>query len=244
MSRISSDRLVSGDSAVVAAANATDDLGAILAVTFSTDAPAASATDKTITVADGDASGVTGANASDLAREAVGAFAHIRYAFNELLAQLRAKGLEGAHSAPTLPTLLTVVYTTDAPSITPDAALSIADGDATLVRSEYNNAAEEFEGALLTVKNKHNALLTALKNYASGTSQVADLGTLLTITYGTDDPATTADGAVTIADGDAATAAVGSTLELYDEIEAGLATVKTAYNQLLDALQLRGVVRA
>jgi len=60
--------------------------------------------------------------------------------------------------------LLSVVYTTDNPGITPNGALTIADGDATTVtRTEYNELAEEVEAALASVRTKLNAILDYLQ---------------------------------------------------------------------------------
>lgn len=63
-----------------------------------------------------------------------------------------------------LAALLTVTYTTDDPSITPNGALAIADGDAASVtRAEYNELAEEVELALATIRTKVNAILAYLE---------------------------------------------------------------------------------
>ena len=57
-----------------------------------------------------------------------------------------------------LPAQLTLAYTTDDPSITPNGTLTIADGDAASVtRAEYNELAEE-------VFAKINAILDYLQS--------------------------------------------------------------------------------
>jgi hypothetical protein len=57
----------------------------------------------------------------------------------------------------TIPSDLSVVYTTDNPGITPNGTLTIADGDAaTVTRAEYNELAEECEA-------KINAILAYLR---------------------------------------------------------------------------------
>jgi hypothetical protein len=60
--------------------------------------------------------------------------------------------------------LLTVAYTTDAPSITPDGTYTIADGDATVSATERNELAEECESAFATVRTKLNLVLAALRD--------------------------------------------------------------------------------
>ena len=135
-------------------ANITD-----LTVTFSTDNPNITA-DSIILIADGDAS-PSAVVTNNIAIECAGKI-------NDILNALRTVGVldadststaaGGAYVPVTAPSAFTVTYTTDAPNITPNSALTIADGDAaTVTRTEYNELAEEFEASF-------NALRTALIN--------------------------------------------------------------------------------
>ena len=57
----------------------------------------------------------------------------------------------------TVPSDMTVAYTTDDPAITPNGTLTIADGDAaTVTRAEYNELAEE-------TASKFNEILAYLR---------------------------------------------------------------------------------
>lgn len=238
MSRVSPDRAIQGSAAAMSAAYAVTDMATLLSVTFTTDAPAAA--DRSITIPDGDAAGVTGAEMAALAQEAEGVFATIKFEFNNLLAAMRTRGVDVA-SVPAMATLLTVAYTTDNPGITPGGTTTVADGDATLVRAEFNDVCEEFEAALGSVKTQHNAIRTALLNYAAnGPTNLTALGTLWALTFTTDAPSA-ANGSVTIADGDAATATVATGVELYQEIETQLASVATSYDALLTAMIAHGL---
>lgn len=135
-------------------ANITD-----LTVTFTTDNPSITA-DSVILIADGDAN-PTATVTNNIAVECAGKI-------NAILNALRTVGVldadstsaaaGGAYVPVTAPAAFAVTYTTDAPSITPNSALVIADGDAgTVTRAEYNELAEEFEASF-------NALRTALIN--------------------------------------------------------------------------------
>lgn len=220
------------------AAYSVADMATLLTVTYTTDAPAAC--DRIIVIADGDAAGVTGANAADLAREGSGALASIKHHFNDLLFWMRNRGVD-VSASPAMPTLLTVTYTTDNPGITPNGSVAIADGDATLVRAEFNELAEEFEAACASIKTQHNAIRSALLSYGNGgPTNLTALSGVFSVTFGTDAPAA-ANGAVTIADGDAATANVASTVELYQELETAMASVVTSYDALLTAMIARGI---
>lgn len=68
---------------------------------------------------------------------------------------------------------------------------------------------------------------------------VADVSDV-TWTYSANDPGTTADGAVTFADGTALVAATA--YEAFDEIEATLTAHKTAINAILDILEAHGLM--
>jgi hypothetical protein len=123
-----------------------------LSITFTTDNPSITP-DSAITIADGD--NISAANT-------VAAIVEISAKINTMLAALRTVGVlkgvgaAGATISPvTAPAAFAVTYTTDAPAITPNAALVIADGDATTVtRTEYNELAEEFEAYVNALRSK------------------------------------------------------------------------------------------
>ena len=76
-------------------------------------------------------------------------------------------GLPGDNAAPAvgasaLGTQLTVTYTTDDPATTPNAAITIADGDATVVPAEFVEFVDEVEASLNTLATRVDLLRTAL----------------------------------------------------------------------------------
>ena len=76
-------------------------------------------------------------------------------------------GLPGDNAAPAvgasaLGTQLTVTYTTDDPATTPNAAITIADGDATVDPAEFVEFVDEVESALNTLATRVDLLRTAL----------------------------------------------------------------------------------
>lgn len=71
-------------------------------------------------------------------------------------------------------------------------------------------------------------------------SNVADDSTTLTVTWTLNDPGGTPDGAITIADGDAITAA--ETAEFLEEVEAGFAALSAKINAILDVLEAHGLM--
>ena len=76
-------------------------------------------------------------------------------------------GLPGDNAAPAvgasaLGTQLTVTYTTDDPATTPNAAITIADGDATVVPAEFVEFVDEVESSLNTLATRVDLLRTAL----------------------------------------------------------------------------------
>jgi hypothetical protein len=123
-----------------------------LSITFTTDDPAITP-DSAITIADGD--NISAANT-------VAAIVEIVTKVNTILGALRTVGvLKGTGAAGatvaavSAPTAITVAYTTDAPAITPNSTITIADGDAaTVTRAEYNELAEEFEAAFNSLRSK------------------------------------------------------------------------------------------
>lgn len=75
--------------------------------------------------------------------------------------------------------------------------------------------------------------LTATITAGNIATITAGKATRVTITYTTDDPATTANGAVTIADGDAALV-IAEVFECFDEFEATCADLVTLTSELHD----------
>lgn len=73
---------------------------------------------------------------------------------------------------------------------------------------------------------------------------IADLGTLLTVAYTTDNPAITPNGTLTIADGDAASVTRAEYNELAEEVELALATIVSKVNTIIAALEAAGVVQS
>jgi hypothetical protein len=76
-------------------------------------------------------------------------------------------GLPGDNAAPAvgasaLGTLFAVTYTTDAPTISPNGAYAIADGDGNVTAAERNELAEEMELALATLATRVDLIRTAL----------------------------------------------------------------------------------
>lgn len=97
-----------------------------LSIVFTTDNPAITP-DSTVTIADGD--NASSANLLELGVE-------LTAKVNAMLAAMRAVGIlkgEGAAGAANVPqqapAAITVTFTTDNPSITPNSAITIADGD-------------------------------------------------------------------------------------------------------------------
>ena len=123
-----------------------------LSITYTTDDPGITP-DSAITIADGD--NISAANT-------VAAIEEIVDKINTILGALRTVGvLKGTGAAGatvaavSAPTALTVAYTTDDPGITPNATLTIADGDAaTVTRAEYNELAEEVAASFNSLRSK------------------------------------------------------------------------------------------
>lgn len=123
-----------------------------LTITFTTDNPSITP-NSTVTIADGD--NISAANT-------VEAIVELTAKVNAILGALRTVGvLKGTGAAGatvaavSAPTAITVTYTTDAPAITPNATITIADGDAaTVTRAEYNELAEEFEASFNSLRSK------------------------------------------------------------------------------------------
>lgn len=128
---------------------------------------------------------------------------------------------------------LSITYTTDDPGVTPDSAITIADGD--------NISAANTVAAIEEIVAKVNAMLGAMRTVgilqgtgaagAAATPQTAPAA--LTVTFTTDNPSITPNKAITIADGDNISAA--NTVEAIVELA-------TAYNDLRSKLIVSGVL--
>lgn len=120
---------------------------------------------------------------------------------------------------------LSVTFTTDNPSITPDSAITIADGD--------NISAANTVAAIVEIAAKVNAILGALRTVgvlkgtgaAGATVSPVSAPTAITITFTTDNPSITPNAAFTIADGDNISAA--NTVEGLVELAAGINSLRT-----------------
>lgn len=142
--------------------------------------------------------------------------------------------------------LIGVSYTTDNPSITPNNAITIADGDnisaanlhemfVELNKEAYllwNDLSATYTRAKQVIDQKSFQGVRALPALTSNVTMVA-------ITYTTDNPSITPNGAVTIADGDVPTKAAMWELavEIRDQLmkqRADLLAVYTAFDSMLD----------
>jgi len=110
-----------------------------------------------------------------------------------------------------------VTFTTDNPAITPDRAVTVADGD-TLSNAEHYELVEEIKSALNKASVDARACITAVAALIGDNVYDVSLAAMtmganasatrhIGFTFTTDNPALTADGTVTIADGDLTTAA-------------------------------------
>ncbi len=132
---------------------------------------------------------------------------------------------------------LSITFTTDNPSITPDSAITIADGD--------NISAANTVAAIVEICAKINVILGALRTVgvlkgvgaAGATVAAVSAPTALTVAFTTDNPNITANATLTIADGDAATV----TRAEYNELAVEVAT---SFNSLRSKLVQAGVFTA
>jgi hypothetical protein len=132
-----------------------------VAITYTTDDPSIT-TNEALTVADGDL--FTSAEfheycveANAELQKAVGDIA----AANQAVAIMLAQGLEAAPVlAARSSNAIAITYTTDDPSITPDAAITIADGD-TMTAAEHANMAEEINDQLDKLGDDYAAIKVA-----------------------------------------------------------------------------------
>jgi hypothetical protein len=221
----------------------------LVAVTYTTDDPAVTA-DGTLVVADGDAVTIA---------ENYEGFEELNDQNGKLVADMTAirtalaAAIAGGSSNATAPAAMTgrdvtlaVSYTTDDPSITPNAAVVIADGD-TVVDEEYHEAivelATEYDLVSADVQRLHAAVTTLILQPEKAPVLAARSSTAagIAVTYTTDDPAYTPDGSFTVADGDLMTAANGTSYieELNNDLDFlgdDYAAMKTAYDLYLGAI--------
>lgn len=103
---------------------------------------------------------------------------------------------------------IAITYTTDDPSITPDGLLTVADGDAVTILENYTGFEECIDQSnklAVDYAAIRTALAAAVADGAANATAPAALTSrvaTLVVTYTTDDPSITVNGAVTIADGD------------------------------------------
>lgn len=223
---------------------------AAITLAYTTDDPGITA-DGAITIADGDA--VTAAEQIESMDEIitqVNALVADATAVRTALNTLVTSGA-GAASAPAALTsfeAISFTYTTDDPAITANAAVTIADGDATLVAAEAHEAYFELATELNLVRNDlelmHAAVTIAIRDglqFAPTVPTRTSTNGGVTFTYTTDDPSVTPNNSLTIADGDLA--AIAEQTEAWAEINDDLdklgddyAAMKTSYDLLLTAV--------
>ena len=259
MSRISNDSEVldelrgllldRGLAAINSIASPASQTSASITLTYTTDDPGITA-DGSITIADGD---------SVTAAEQIESMDEIITQVNALVADVTAirsaldTAVTSGVSAATAPAALTSVdaisftYTTDDPSITANAAVTIADGDATLNAAECHEAyfelATELNLVADDVQRMHNAVSILINdgvNLAPVVGARTSTNGGVTFTYTTDDPSVTPNNSLTIADGDLAV--IGEQTEAWAEINDDLdklgddfTALKTAYDLYLTA---------
>lgn len=262
MSRVSLDKetlkataqavLLAGMSGVTAAGAITAQSGGVT-VTFTTDNPNITP-NGAVVIADGDS--VSAANnlesLVELNAKAGTMYTDIvalRTAVNSLLStnvfDVTLANMTTTGST-TASQLVTTTYTTDNPAITPNNAITVADGDSVTAANIHEMFVEMNAQARLIFADL-GAVYGAAKKIIEGKSlhgigalpALTSNATVVTITYTTDDPSITANGAVTIADGDSASAANmwEFAVEIKDQLQklrADLLAVHTALDSYLD----------
>jgi hypothetical protein len=238
-----------GFSALTSVAAPAAQTSASISLAYTTDDPAITP-DGAVTIADGDAVAVA---------EQIETFEELLDQQNKITADITAirsslaTAISSGASSASVPAALTsrattcaFTYTTDDPAITPNAAVTIADGDlyaAAEVHEAFVELATELDLVRADVLRAHQAV-TALVAGGVGSAPVLTARTStnggVVITYTTDDPAITPNNAITIADGDLFPAA--EALECIEEInddmdKAGddFTALKTAYDLYLAA---------
>lgn len=264
MSRLSRDRetlvdtaravILAGLSGVTAPSALTAQSGGVT-ITYTTDNPNITA-DGSVTIADGD--NVSSANNLESLVElnAVAGTMYtdisaLRTAVNALVTGTVVHDI----SLLTGPTtrapnstnkMIGVTYTTDNPAITPNNAITIADGDAVTAANIHEMFVELNKESWL-LRNDLSVVYGRMKQILEQKSfqgiaalpALTSNATMVAITYTTDNPSITANGAVTIADGDSPTAAAmwEFCVELKDQFQklrADLLSVHTALDSVLD----------
>ncbi len=259
MSRVSADAEVLAtlaaqllDRGLVAVASVSapaSQTSAPVTVTYTTDDPGVTANGAQ-TIADGDA--VTIAEQHETVEEIRSQIAALVADMTAMRTALATAISDGAEQS-TAPAALTsrdetcaFTYTTDDPSITANAAVTIADGDL-YAAAEIHEAFVEIVTELNLVRNDyerlHNAVTTLIRDGAVSAPVLAARTSTnggVAITYTTDDPSITPNNAVTVADGDLLPAA--EALELVEEFNDDLdklgddfTAMKTAYDAYLKA---------
>lgn len=244
--------LLAGMSGVTAPAALTSASGAVT-ITYTTDNPNITA-NGSVVIADGD--NVSAANnlesLVELDARAAAMYtdlAALRTAVVNLLAgnvyDVSLAAMTAAAPAATNQ-LIGVTYTTDNPAITANNAITVADGDNVTAANIHEMFVElNKEGFLLW--NDLSAVHAKAKQIIDGKSlyrvtalpALTSNATIVTITYTTDNPSITPNGAVTIADGDSPTAAAMWELavEIRDQLtkqRADLLSIHTALDSYLD----------
>ena len=223
---------------------------ASITLAYTTDDPGITA-DGSITIADGDA--VTAAEQIESMDEIitqvnalVADMTAIRTALNSLVTS--GGSAASAPAALTSVDAISFTYTTDDPALTADAAVTIADGDATLVPAEAHEAYFELATELNLVADDvqalHEAVTIAIRDglqFAPVLAARSSTNGGVTFTYTTDDPSVTPNNSLTIADGDLA--AIAEQTEAWAEINDDLdklgddyTAMKTSYDLLLTAV--------
>lgn len=264
MSRVSQDRatlvdtaravILAGLSGVTAPSALTAQSGGVT-VTYTTDNPNIVA-DGSVTIADGDSVSAANNLESLVELNAVAATMYtdisaLRTAVNGLVTGTNVFDLKALSSITTrLPNttnkMIGVTYTTDNPAITPNNAITVADGDSVTAANihemfvELNKEVYLLRNDLSVTHGRARQLLEQKSfNGMTALPAMTSNATMVTITYTTDNPNITANGAVTIADGDAASAANmwEFAVELKDQFQklrADLLSIYTALDSVLD----------
>jgi hypothetical protein len=222
---------------------------AAVTVTYTTDDPGITANGAQ-TIADGDA--VSIAEQHETVEEIRSQIAALVADTTAIRTALNTAVVSGAGQS-TVPAALTsravtcaFTYTTDDPAITPNAAVTIADGDlysAAEIHEAFVEIVTELDLVRDDVERAHNAISDLIRDGVQKAPVLAARTSTnggVAITYTTDDPSITPNDAVTIADGDLLPAA--EALELVEEFVDDLdklgddfTALKTAYDLYLVA---------
>ncbi len=249
LAQLKSDLLDSGFVAVQAVVAPVAVTGVVVTVTYTTDDPAVTASNAQ-TIADGDAVSIAEQHETiEELRSQAAALVIDNAAVRTALASAISSGADAATAPAALTSSLITnafTYTTDDPSITPNAAVTIADGDlydAAEIHEAFVELVAEYNLVAADLGRAHDAV-TKLINGGAVSAPVLGARTStnggVVITYTTDDPSITPNNAITIADGDLLTASnalesVEEFNELVDELGDDFAAIKVAYDLYLVA---------